>query len=374
MRVLHICSDFSNQSLYNQLITNLAKFIDQDVYVPVRREEELGRNQNLSLNNVNYKYSFILRFIDRINYFGKIRKIEKDICNHIDLQNCNLIHAHFLFSDGGVAYKLHKKFNIPYVVALRNTDLFVFFKYLVHLRFFAIKILLNAEKIIFISPKYKETCFSKYIPKKYTTPFLIKTRTIPNGVNPFWLDNLSFKSNISNGIINKFLYVGDFSKNKNIQFSIKVLNQLKNKIHNLEFIIVGGGGDYDFEIRKLASRFHWIKIVERTNNLEELKYFYNSSHVFLMPSVYETFGVSYLEAMSQGLPIIFSEGQGVDGFFENGEVGYAVKTSNTDDYYMKILLIIENYNKMSLSCSSLVKQFSWDHISKTYFNLYCEST
>jgi glycosyltransferase involved in cell wall biosynthesis len=35
-----------------------------------------------------------------------------------------------------------------------------------------------------------------------------------------------------------------------------------------------------------------------------------------MPSKYETFGLVYIEAMSQGLPIF--EGQGVDGFKTGG--------------------------------------------------------
>ena len=43
-----------------------------------------------------------------------------------------------------------------------------------------------------------------------------------------------------------------------------------------------------------------------------------------MPSRYETFGLVYGEAMSQGLPIIYSKGQGVDGYFKEGTVGYGV--------------------------------------------------
>ena len=110
MKVLHICSDFSNRSLYNQLITHLsALHIEQNVYVPTRTQEEIDKNKNFDLENVNYQYSFLLNKLDRINYFGKIKKIERNLTSTIDIENCDLIHAHFLFSDGGVAYNLKKK-------------------------------------------------------------------------------------------------------------------------------------------------------------------------------------------------------------------------------------------------------------------------
>jgi hypothetical protein len=43
MKVLHICSDFSKQSIYNQLVTNPIQGINQEVYVPVRTEQEIGK-------------------------------------------------------------------------------------------------------------------------------------------------------------------------------------------------------------------------------------------------------------------------------------------------------------------------------------------
>jgi hypothetical protein len=56
MKVLHICSDFSKQSIYNQLVTNPIQGINQEVYVPVRRTRN-WKNQNDNLDNVDYKYS-----------------------------------------------------------------------------------------------------------------------------------------------------------------------------------------------------------------------------------------------------------------------------------------------------------------------------
>ena len=43
-----------------------------------------------------------------------------------------------------------------------------------------------------------------------------------------------------------------------------------------------------------------------------------------MTSLGESFGLTYAEAMSQGVPVIYSKGQGFDGQFKEGVVGYHV--------------------------------------------------
>lgn len=372
MKVLHICSDFSNRSLYNQLITHLsALHIEQNVYVPTRTQEEIDKNKNFDLENVNYQYSFLLNKLDRINYFGKIKKIERNLTSTIDIENCDLIHAHFLFSDGGVAYNLKKKNGIPYVVAIRNTDINIFFKYFFHLRSFGLNILKNASKIIFLTPKYFEFTFQNYFPKNLQSDFVKKTNVVPNGVNPYWLDNSFKRKSFSKDDKITFLYVGDFSKNKNIHISIQVLNTIYSKNNNIEFVLIGGGGDYDSQIRKLVvQNSNWIKILERTNSLVALKEIYRQADIFLMPSKYETFGLVYIEAMSQGIPVVYSSGQGIDGFFKDGEVGYSVSANNLEEYHNKIQLIIDNYDQISLNCTEKAKEFSWFDISIIYLKLY----
>src|SRR5690606_20846250 len=111
MRVLQISSDFANQRLYDLLVSTMAGLgISQVVYVPVRRQEEMNRNINPNLVNVEYQYSFILNKLDRINYFGKIKKTSNDLIDKVDLSSIRISHAHFLFSDGGIALALKKNF------------------------------------------------------------------------------------------------------------------------------------------------------------------------------------------------------------------------------------------------------------------------
>ncbi|MBS4063683.1 MAG: glycosyltransferase family 4 protein [Chitinophagaceae bacterium] len=369
--ILHLCTDFTKQSIYNQLVTYLSKLgFEQNIYVPVRTREEIDMYRNYELSNVKYYYSYILKKIDRINYFGKIKKTSTDVSSNFDLNNVKLIHAHFLFSDGGNAYEINKKTGIPYIVAVRNTDINIFFKYFFHLRSHGINILKSADKIIFISNPYKDFLFKNFIPNDLSETLLKKCEVLPNGIDAFWLNNSNMKFTVSRQNW-EALYVGEFTKNKNIHLTIEAINILIKSGLKIKFTIVGGGGDYEFKIRKLASKYsNWITLIERLNSKEELIKVYRKSDFFIMPSQFETFGLVYIEALSQGLPVIYTRGQGVDGYFGEGEVGYATKVNDINDLVTNINRLISNYDIISRRCNSIAKKFSWDIIANKYSLLY----
>ena len=56
-----------------------------------------------------------------------------------------------------------------------------------------------------------------------------------------------------------------------------------------------------------------------------------------MLSIMETFGLVYAEAMSQGLPIIYTKGQGFDEQFDEGKVGYHADCFNIEEIVKRII-------------------------------------
>jgi glycosyltransferase involved in cell wall biosynthesis len=370
MKILHICSDFAKQDIYNQLVSNIEKntLCDQYIFVPCRTFNELNVNKNNILTNVNYHYVNILNIFDRIFYHRKIRKTTKSAM--LFKSNIDIIHAHFLFSDGGVALEYFYKFNIPYIVAVRNTDINVFFKYLLHLRPKGIEILSNASKIIFLSNPYKRHLIDTYIPKNLKSFIESKSLVIPNGIDKYWLENTRNEGKNLQSRIN-VLYIGSFTKNKNLETTISALRKMRNNGLPIYYTILGGGGDNQRRIVKLINlNSSWINYISRTNEKDKLKHTYQQSDIFCMPSKYETFGLVYIEAMTQGLPVIFTKNQGIDGYFKNEEIGAAVDSNNLNDIINSIHYIINNYNFISNNCIKYSKIFSWETISNQYIDIY----
>jgi len=111
------------------------------------------------LKHSDFIYSNVFNNFDRLFYYSKLNKLFRDVNTIIDLRNIDLIHAHFLFSLGGVAYKIKNDIGIDYVVSVRNVDVNYFFKYGVWLREYAVKIMTESKYVIFISPSYKKKGF-----------------------------------------------------------------------------------------------------------------------------------------------------------------------------------------------------------------------
>ena len=89
-----------------------------------------------------------------------------------------------------------------------------------------------------------------------------------------------------------------------------------------------------------------------------------------MPSIRESFGRVYAEAMTQGLPVIFTRGQGFDGLFEDGAVGYAVNPLDYEEIADAIEKISNRYEEMSKNCVEKCKLFDWTAIAKKLEGMY----
>jgi L-malate glycosyltransferase len=369
LSLLHICGDFAKQSLYVHLISQLAeKYISQKIYSPVRTEME-AKWSSTKISGIEHHLHNILNKSDRIFFRRKIMKIFHNLTNVINLSEIDLIHAHFLYSDGAVALQIKKNYGIPFVTAIRNTDVNFFMRYRRDLKWLRDEILLEANRLIFISPAYKQKllgCIGSVLRKKIAG----KCEVIPNGIDESWLQSTNNVNDSSNEVL-KLLYVGDFSKNKNI-FAILKVTELILKENEVELTIVGGGGDGERKVLDYLNKVSapQIKYLGKISDRKTLQDIYGQHDIFIMPSFNETFGLVYIEALSQGLPIIHSRGQGIDGFFPPGTIAESVDPYSVSDIKAKIEILEKRRPVIKESCIANSKRFAWPLIAKQYKELY----
>ncbi|WP_421823935.1 glycosyltransferase [Flagellimonas oceanensis] len=368
-RILHLSNDFADQKIYVNLVKRLSKIgYEQIVYVPLKWENKIDGNRDDTIPNVSYHYSFILRrnILFRFRYFNKIRLIKNDLKSKVDLSAISMVHAHFLFSDGGVAYLLKKEYGIPYVVSVRASDIFTFFKKMPHLRKFGNRIMRDADKVIFINPSYVELFQKNYL-KKAFKGILKKTTVVPNAIDDKWFSNNAFTKKTSYPI--RILYVGRIIKRKKLDLVIRAVQELNKREGKNNFVLeIVGDGIFLEYAKKLADEniiFHG-----KIRNFKSLSEIYNRCHLFAMPSLKETFGLVYIEALSQGLPIIYCTGEGVDGFFDKGEVGVAVRPNNLEDLIVAVKQIVKNYEALSEKGKIASKKFNWNECTNVFDTIY----
>lgn len=361
MKILHLAPDYPNSKLYPHLISSLEGIgCDNCVYV-----------QSCGVETANpYPVHYLGRdfgIMDRLLYFRKQHIIENNIFERGLLKGVDLVHAHNLFSTGYNAYRFRKKFHIPYIVAVRNTDVNVFFKYMFHLRFIGVRIMHDAASVVFLSPSYRDEVLNNYVPPHERRYILQKSHVIPNGLDPFFMEH---RATVPRQMVDynriKIIYVGDIDKNKNISTTIKACKILKNRGYQVSLDVVGRIKDKKQDYIKSVDFVNYHPFSPKEDVLEYMK----KSDIFVMPSIHETFGLVYIEAMSQGLPVIYSKGQGLDGYFEEGKIGYHVSCFDEHAVADSIMRIMDNYTPMSNNCIAAVKSFSWKEKAEEYKKLY----
>jgi glycosyltransferase involved in cell wall biosynthesis len=367
MKIMHLMPDYIGNKIFKKTIELLAnKENSQIVIIPIAYNSKNYRKYNDLIKNTSIKYLKCYYQIDRLLFITKRNKIYKRIQKEITFQSIDIIHAHLLVSMGSIAYEAFKKYSIPYIVSVRSTDIYVFLKYGLFLRPYIKKILENAKKIVFISPVLKEKLL-KYFNNEMKNIIEEKSIIIPN-----WLDNKWFLSNQKSILPNspfKILFVGELNRNKNILKTISAIRQIRKTGYNIILGIVGEGPKFE-KIKSMKEK--WILCYGKIDDENELINIYDNYNCLLVPSKRETFGMVYIEAMSRGLPIIYSRYQGIDGFFKNGEVGYSTDPNNINAIAESIKNVIRNYDWLSANVKEKAKQFNCGYVISNLYSVYQE--
>lgn len=368
--ILHIANDFTGSRVYNQLIQTIDhKGIRQTVFTTIRKESERGKNAvDFTTEGSTIHYSDNFRPWHRAFFRLKAKSNYKHLLQLVDPQAISHVHAHTLFSDGVLALKLKKDYGIPYTVTIRNTDINRFMKWMWHTWRIGRTIIENADKVVCISPAHTKRVEQwKACPKGFDS----KVINIPNGINRYWLENISCNLNThQQNDAWHLLYVGNFTSNKNIPRLMESILKLKENGYNIQLHFIGGDGDDTRQIEAIAKKhpevFHLHGVIQEK---EKIRSIMQQCHIFTMPSLTETFGLVYVEALSQGLPILYSEDEGVDGFFSSS-YGEKCNPRSVQDIAGKLERMLIHYEDYSINENYLRNHFDWDVVADKYLALF----
>ncbi len=374
-KILHLNSYFIDNKLYALLYNELSNRISQKVFIPIKTNRKPS-NQNLVNTNVKLVFARLIMPNMKVFYRRKINTLKRYVIENKLYERIDFIHAHNLFTDGAIAFELFKEYEIPYIVAIRLTDIFSQYRFMFHRRKLIHKVLLNSKQVIFISEMSKDSFF-KMLPDYVKTNISRKSCLIPNGIDNFWLNNKYQKK--SGGLnINevKLLFVGRIIKIKNIESILKVVELLISDGIKTKLTIIGGVHQTEVKYGNIMiEKLHQLDCVNYLGEIqsrEKLMIKFRENDIFIMPSFKELFGVVYVEALSQGLPIIYSQNRGIDGIIEDSLVGYKVNPFDICDIKNKVKKIISNYEIIISNISEVANNFDWKNISNRYMQLYNE--
>jgi glycosyltransferase involved in cell wall biosynthesis len=362
--LFHVCGDYCRTKVYESLFRHLAEHISSQIaYCAVRRGSALPASGPHPCPPYQCEVRPILSRLDRALFHSKLRKICRDATRICTIDRVDLVHAHTLYSDGGVALWLKRRYSLPFVVTVRNTDMHVFRRWRPDLRFFERAVLREAARVICLTPAYaRKLCASLDAGTRNAVEN--KLAVIPNGLDERWLSTDLMPPPPKEAW--RIICVQDGTKNKNVETLIAAA-ALLSRYNPVVLTIVGSHKNLPAPALPRTLTIHQMG---RVSDWQALAALYGSSHVFAMPSIHESFGIVYLEALSQGLPVLYSRGEGLGGAVEDLSVFHEVDPHDASDIARALRRVLESSLVPRFACRQAARSFVWGTVAQRLNELY----
>lgn len=188
------------------------------------------------------------------------------------------------------------------------------------------------------------------------TAWHFDVRLLPNAIDyEKFHDNKEHQQGSNLRLIN----VGSLNTNKNQIFIVNVAKILADKSVDFDLKLVGGGQDYDM-LKQRIETFGLQKNVSLCGNVDNVEDYLHESDVYVHSSLSEALGLTIIEAMASGLPVVTLDGRGNRDLIVQGKNGYMVYEQDAEQFAERILEIWNNkqkYQEMSAFAQEFARQY-----------------
>ncbi len=293
------------------------------------------------------------------------------ILDVIKYENLDIIHAHYAIPhaiSGILTKQIIGDSRVKLVTTLHGTDI----------------TLIGMEPAFNPIVKYSLensdaiTSVSKYLKDKTYQNFNIEKEI---SVVPNFIDTKLYKrnecKNVKKHLSTKdeiiLMHISNFRQVKRVPDTILILKEILNAGLPAKLVLIGDGPERN-ETERLARELNIIdnvKFLGKQNAFIELL---SCADIFLLPSQSESFGLSALEAMACGVPVVASNIGGIPEVVVHGETGYLAELGDTKRMAKYVIDLVTNSKKWQIfsdnSIKRAAKEFEISKIIPHYENIY----
>ncbi|MCL2156871.1 MAG: glycosyltransferase [Methanobrevibacter sp.] len=302
---------------------------------------------------------------------GKMIKKYDVLHIHEHRHSLAIIASHYAFKN-----------NVPYVLQAHGSVLPFFQKKSLKKIFdkmWGFKILHNASKVLALTDIEKLQYLKMGVKEE-------NIEIVPLGVNLKEYEKLPSKGifRLKYGIANDeklILFIGRIHRIKGLKLLVKSFKLLKNQLNlelknisGLKLAIVGPDDGYLEELNKLIGQLDLKKDIILTGPLfeDDKKSAMVDADVFVMPSKYESFTTSGLEAMACEKPLVLTKNNHIHNWVNNN-VGFSCDYDEKDlaNSIKKLLVDEKLIKKFGKNGRKLIeREYNWNSIEKQIKNIY----
>ena len=291
----------------------------------------------------------------------------------VKFERLDLLHVHYAIPHASAAYMAQQilkdqGFEIPFVTTLHGTDITLVGKDP------------SFEPVInfSINKSNRVTAVSENLKKETFELFDIKNNieVIPNFIclKEYKMDNNDYyKKRFAPNNEKVICHVSNFRKVKRIEDVIIAFEGISKEM-DVKLLLVGDGPERA-RLEQISRNSKFSKNIFFLGSLKSTKEVLNISDLFMLPSSKESFGLSALEAMACGVPVIASESGGIPEIVLHGESGLLNSVRDTYQMTKNALKLLSNEPLLKSFKSNAYRQamkFDIELILPKYEKLYEE--
>lgn len=171
--------------------------------------------------------------------------------------------------------------------------------------------------------------------------------------------------------------------NKGHDLLLHAWNLVRKEVEGVDLVI--GGGSPNPKPRELGVFATMDKIIEESGMQDRvtrigyvpdgmMRPFYQQAEIFVMPSLFEPFGMTSQEAMACGTPVVASKFGGIRNTIKNGYNGLLVDPSNPREFADAMLSLLSDEEKCQEigrnAWKVIREEYSWEAIARRHLEFY----
>jgi glycosyltransferase involved in cell wall biosynthesis len=175
------------------------------------------------------------------------------------------------------------------------------------------------------------------------------------------------------------LQLGRMVPRKGVDTVITALSKIKCKDAAVRLLVVGGDADTAQELIRLQELASQLDISDRVfflgqKSREELKYYYAAADLFITTPWYEPFGITPLEAMACGTPVVGSKVGGIKFSVADGHTGALVPPKDPDALAARVNALLRAPGLLTEMSTNAIRRinklFTWELVAQDMQTVY----
>ncbi len=283
------------------------------------------------------------------------------------IKKFNLSLVHFQGGPGGLF--VVRRPSVPLIYTVHHTY-YQQFKYIPSQRWK--RILYLWEKLSYGKSDYI-ICDSDSTRRIINRHYAVGKRTcsiVPIGVDQRCFYPLGLKR-----IPNSLLFLGRLEKRKGVDFLVRSILAAKKEIDEIR-LFIGGKGGLRPEMEAFVKR-NGLKgniIFLGTIDDRDLTGWYNKVSLVVIPSIFEGFGLTAIEAMACATPVIVTGVDGLRDVVKDDVNGLTVPYNDVEALSEKIVMLLRDKDRQRALVRNgrmtVEENYNWDKISQEIINIY----